>query len=309
MTVFDYIKQVFLLLIIIQFTPIILKGIKRQYGGLFESRTQIGVLPIRGVIYDSSSYTKQLNRLFTNTDIKGVLLKIECPGTAAGTGETIYAEIQALKRQHPKPVIALIENVGTSGGYWIACAADYIIAPGTALIGNIGATFPYLFQLKEFIEHYHIKYADIKAGAYKSVMNPFVELSAAEQQLLQGVLDDTYNQFTQVVARARKVSLAKKEQWADGKLFTGNQAHKLHLIDEIGGPSHTITALKQKALIEGDIEWVHPPSQGGWFRSLFSISDTDDSSMVTKFVDTICTQLAHYYNPALLSQPEMYKFS
>lgn len=300
MRFFEFIKQLFIILIILQFIPVVVRGIKHQYRHFFQSRTPVAVLPIRGILYDSSSYTKQLDRFFTNPQIKAILLKIECPGAASGTAETIYAEIQALKRQHPKPVIALIENICSSGGYWIACAADYIVAPGSALIGNIGATFPYLFQLKDLIEQHHIKYTDMKAGAYKSAMNPFVDLTAQDQELLQHILDDTYHQFNQVVARSRKVSLSKIDQWSDGKLFTGQQAHKLHLIDEIGGPHQAISILKQKALIEGKIEWVHPAPKG-WLHSLFS-SETDSSSMVaTSLVDTVCTHLEHRYGKTHLS--------
>ncbi len=302
MTFFDYIKNIFFILIILQITPMLLKGIKRQYSGLFESRTHIAVLPIRGILYDSSYYVKQLGQFFADQDIKGILLKIECPGSASGSSEIIYKEILSLKSQYPKPVIVLIENICASGGYWIACAGDYIIAPGSSLIGSIGATFPYLFQLKSFIEHYNISYKNLASGAYKSATNPFVDLTPDEEQLLQGVLDDTYQQFTQVVAKSRKLSLNNTSQWANGKIFTGQQAHKFHLIDEIGGPQQTIAALKRKALIEGKIEWVHPPTKAGWFASLFGLTNPDDSnSMFSGILDAICTHLETRYHKARLA--------
>lgn len=284
MSFFDYIKQIFLVLIILQVTPFVLRGIKRQYGSLIENRTAVAVLPIRGVLYDSSSYIKQLNEFFCDSQIKAVLLKIECPGTASGTGEAIATEIQALKRKHPKPVIGLVENICTSGGYWIASSADYLIAPGTAILGNIGATFPYLFQLADFLKEHHVAYTDLKAGSYKSAMNPFTPLSEQDKELLQGVLDDTYQQFTHEIARARKLSLSKVESWADGKLFTGQQALKLHLIDAVGSAQHAIAMIKQKALIEGEIEWVHPSQKSSWFGSLVGMDNADEGSLMTSII-------------------------
>lgn len=299
MKFFDYIKNIFFLLIILQITPFILKSIASQYKDLFISRTKVAVLPIRGILYDSSYYTKQLNTFFKDQDIKGIILKIECPGSASGTGETIYKEILSLKNEYHKPVIAMIENACLSGGYWIACAADHIITPGTALIGSIGATFSSLFQLREFIEYHNIKYKNLKAGTYKTVTNPFVDISEQEQELLQDVLDNTYHQFIQAVAKARKLSVNETVQWADGKIFTGQQAHKLRLVDELGGPQQVIAALKQKALIEGDIEWVHPKRQAGLLGSLFGGSpESDDNSMFTGIMNSVCTHLENRYGIA-----------
>ncbi len=221
---------------------------------------------------------------------------MECPGGASGTCETIYKEIKSLKTQSPKPIIVLVENLCLSGGYLIACAGDYTVTPGTAMIGSIGATFPSLFQLREFIEKYDIKYKDLKAGTYKAATNPFVDITEQEQQLLQEILDNTYHQFSQIVAKSRKLSLNDLALWADGKIFTGQQAHKLHLVDEVGGPQQAIATLKQKALIEGEIEWVHPKQPAGWLRSLFGTPDYhEDNSLFTGILDTICTHLEDRY--------------
>ncbi len=299
MKFFDYVKNIFFLLIIIQLTPFILKGIRTQYKELFVSRTKIAVLPIRGILHDSAYYVKQLTTFFTDQEIKGIVLKIECPGSASGTGELIYKEILSLKNEYHKPIITLVENSCLSGGYWIACASDYIITPGTALVGSIGATFPSLFQLREFIEYHNIRYKDIKAGTYKTVANPFVDITAQEQELLQDVLDNTYHQFAQAVAKARKLSLNEMAQWADGKIFTGQQAHKLRLVDELGGPQQIIAILKQKALIDTEIEWVHPPQQAGLLGSLFGGSSSDDeNSMFTSVMNAVCTHLENRYGIA-----------
>lgn len=293
MTLFDTIKIVFLVLLILVIAPLALREITHAYTTFFDTRTKVGVLPIRGIIYDSSFYIEQLQHYFTNPDIKGIVLKIECPGTAFGAGETIYTELQALKRLYHKPVIGFIENICTSGGYWIACAADYLIAPGTSIIGNIGATVPYSFRCKDFLNQHHISYADMKVETYQPLFNPFIDLTSQDKELLGHLLQDTYQQFIQVVAQARKVSLAKVDQWADGKTFTGQQALKLHLIDEIGSPQRVDTMLKQKALIEGDINWIYPPSSCHWIQTLFGMSNVHEIGIVKKIVDVISSAQQH----------------
>ena len=111
---------------------------------------------------------------------------MECPGGASGTSQTIFDELKALKKENPKPVVVLVENICASGGYNIACAADYIIAPGSAIIGSIGASLPYLFNVKELLEKINVKYTPIKAGTYKNVTNPFVEMTPQEDRFIAG---------------------------------------------------------------------------------------------------------------------------
>ncbi len=257
MTLFDALKSLVLILLILLIAPFVLNHITDKYTHYFDNRTHIGVITIEGILCDSTSIIGQLHSLFTRSEIKGIVVKLNCPGAASGTAETIYTEMQALKRQYHKPVIGLIENICLEGGYWIACAADYLIAPGTAIIGGIGSTLPPLFHCKDFLEQQHMKYNDSKAVTYQSMFNPFIELNIQEKELLQTMLQDTYQQFIHVVAQSRKISLAKIDQWADGKTFTGQQAYKLHLIDEIGSLQRVIAVLKQKALIEGDIKWIN----------------------------------------------------
>ena len=302
MTFFDYLKNIFLVLILLQIAPSLIEGIRRQYGRYLEPRTQVGVLPIKGVLYDSSSYVKQLHTFFKDTNIKAILLKMDSPGSASGTGETIFNELQTLKKEYPKPVVTLIENQCTSGGYWIACASDYIIAPGTALLGSIGVTFSYLFQLKGLIEQYNIRYASVKAGTYKTTTDPFVDITPEEQALLQGIANDTYQQFTQSIASARKLSLNTINEWADGKILTGQQAYKLGLIDELGSASNAIKVIREKALIEGEIEWVHPPKKDGWASKLFGGGGQQDadSSLFTRLMNNMCTFLETRYGAARL---------
>lgn len=258
MSMFDSLKSVFLLLIILQVAPTLVRGIKKQYIRYLEPHTEVGVISFNGLITEAAPYIKDLRSFFKDSDIKALLLKFDCNGSASGTGESIFNEITTLKQEYRKPVIALVENICASGGYHIACSADYIIAPGMALVGSIGVAFPYLFQLDEFMKQHHVGYVPMTAGKYKAATDPFAPMTDDDKVELQKVLDDSYEQFVHNIATSRKLSVADATEWANARIFSGRQAQKLGLIDEVGSISNATRVIKDKALIEGEIDWVHP---------------------------------------------------
>ena len=291
MTFFDYLKTFFLVLIILQVAPPLFMGIKKQYGRYLEPHTQVGLISLKGLITDAGPSIKSLQTFFKDNDIKAILLKIDCQGSASGSGESIFNELNALKNEYRKPVVALVENVCASGGYHIACAADYIIAPGMALIGSIGVTLPYLFQLDGFIAQHNVGYVNVKAGKYKSATDPFVAITEEEKAELQKVVDDSYEQFVENVATSRKLSIADAPQWANAKLFSGRQALKLGLIDEIGSVHNAISVLKNKALIEGEITWVRPHEKSSLWRMISGRETEEDDGLYSTLWHSFMTAI------------------
>lgn len=296
MTLYEYIKNALLILILLQLGPILIASIFKQYRSYLEPHTKVGLLKITGVLNDSTYYTKQLHKFFRESDIKAILIKMNCRGSTSGTGYAIFNEIRTLKKKHPKPIIVLIENVCASGGYWIACAADHIISPASALIGSIGVTLPYLFQLHEFIEQYKVGYTPMKSGKYKDIGNPFVSITPDDKIMLQNVLNDEYKQFTQAVAKTRNLLLTKSNEWANGKIFTGLQAKKIGLINEVGSISNAIKVIKDKALIVGKIQWVKPSARPrGLFNFFMNSQYEEESSMVRNVLNQACIYLENRY--------------
>lgn len=302
MTFSDVLKNLFFVLIIIQIAPPIIQNIAKQYRHLIEQRTKVAVLPVKGLLYDSTLLVKRLKKIFEDSDIKALLIRMECPGGAGGTAQTIFSELKALKQENPKPVIVLVENMCASGGYNIAIAADYIIAPGSAVIGSIGATLPYLFNVKELLEQYKVKYTPIKAGAFKNAANPFVEMTAEEKSMLQAVTDDSYDQFIKEVSECRKLSLANSKEWAEGKIFTGRQAQKLGLIDQLGSLETAIKVIKEKAMIEGKIEWVYPPSRFSLWNFLGGqdVGSDQEETINASLSSRIASMIGYRFNPTTL---------
>lgn len=294
-------KQVLLVLLFLNLAPILLSNIHKQYFGHLESHAQVGVITIKEAVYDSRPCLRQLRTLFNNPDIKAILIQMDCQGSAAGTGDIIFSEIQALKKDHPKPIITLVENICVSGGYLIASATDHIIAPPTSLIGSVGIRFSALFQLEEALKHHKIGYKGLHSGDYKDATDPFSTMTPEQQKQLQSVLDTSYEHFVNTVAHARNLPTETAKEWADGKIFSGIQALELGMIDKLGSLHDAIAYIKQKTLIEGEIEWIKEKPHQSLIKRLFSADDNDsedsaDGSWVHSMVNNVCCAVETRYN-------------
>lgn len=242
MTLLNALKTIIFLTIILYTAPFLFEGIKKQYISLLEPQTHIGVLHINKPLHSAHYLTGQLHSFFRDPIIKGIVIKIDCTDSAPGTSQTIFHDIRQLKKEYPKPIIALVENVCLSGTYLIASACDYIIAPESAIIGNIGQTFS-AWSIKK---------------AHEETNNSFDALE-----------NESYQQLTKQIALSRKLSLTTVHNWADGKVFTGTQAIALGLINEIGSLCTVIKTIKEKALIEGEIEWIEHTEKTPYLNIFF----------------------------------------
>lgn len=270
---------------------------------MFEPKTKVGVINIRGILRSAGPTVKNIKQMFENKNIKAVVFKVECPGGLSGTAQTIFQEINHYKKQHPdKYVVSLVENIAASGGYYVACATDYIIASPSAFIGSIGAYIQHP-SFKAFIEQFHIKYEITKAGTYKGAGNPLLDLTPDQKAQFQDITNDTYRQFVRDVAKQRPQLPSDSTQWAEGKIFTGEQALGLTLIDKIGSPATVEEVLREKAQIVGDIEWIKPSKKRTFLSNLFAPEEDDDhSSYLASAVATICQTLeSRYTNTAPLT--------
>lgn len=293
----DYLKNIFLIFLLLQFAPVIIKSVKKYYKDYVQLHTKVGYLPIKGLITNAAYYNHYIKKFFEDKEIKAILLFIESPGGAAGSAESVAHEIELLKKEHPKPIITLSENILASGGYYIASSTDFILGPPSLLIGSIGTAIPGQFKLEDFIEYHKIHYNVIKSGEYKAVTDPFVNSTPEQNALLQSVADSSYQNFIKHVSKHRpKLSLDNASAWADGKIFTGSQAIKNGLMDAIGSKSDAIREIKKRAIIEGKIEWIKPEKPSG-FWSLFSRPDYDDDqeTFMTKMFHSLCLVLEERY--------------
>src|SRR5207253_8477027 len=193
----------------------------------------VGVVELRGVIQDAADLVEALERFRTSEATVAVVLRIDSPGGAVAPSQEIYDEVQRV-REGGKPVIASLGNVAASGGYYVASAANRILADPGTITGSIGAimSVPYYAPLAE-----KIGFAEetVKSGRFKDTGHPLRHLSPDERNLLQGMVDEVLGQFVEAVARGRGMAAARVRSLADGRVYAGTQALAVGLVDKLGG--------------------------------------------------------------------------
>ena len=221
--------------------------ISREDG--FPIGERIAILEIQGVILDSQPYLDSLSKIKKDDGIKAIVLRIDSPGGAVGPSQEIYSEI--LKLREKKPVIATLGSVGASGGYYIACAAQKILAnPGT-ITGSIGVIAQFV-SYEQLLKWAKLDVEVIKSGEFKDVGSPFKKMTETEKQYMQQLIDNVYSQFKLAVSKARGIDSKEMDKIADGRIFTGEQAKNLKLIDELGTLSDAISLAGSLSGIKGE---------------------------------------------------------
>ena len=213
------------------------------------SSGEIALVHVNGMLMDSRDIVRQLSDYRHDPQVRGIILRIDSPGGAVAPAQEIYSEIMKLRADH-KMVYASMGTVAASGGYYIACAADYVLAnPGT-LTGSISAVMAFN-NIEELTKKVGVKPYIIKSGKFKDVGSPLRAMTPDEQKLLQNVVNDVHEQFVQAIAIGRDLPLAEVHKIADGRIMTGQQALKLKLIDEVGGLEKSIDLLAKKLNVVG----------------------------------------------------------
>jgi protease-4 len=216
---------------------------------------KIAIIEVRGVIIDPQPTVEKLIKFRKNEKIKAIILRIDSPGGGVGPAQEIYSEVK--KAQREKKVLVSMGSVAASGGYYIACAADKIMAnPGT-ITGSIGVIVESL-NVEDLFRKIGLRSEVIKSGRHKDMGSPFRKMGPEEKRLLQGVLDSVHEQFIQAVAEGRKLSLEKVRSLADGRIFSGDQARAMGLVDELGTLQDTIAMAAKMSGIKGEPEVIYP---------------------------------------------------
>ena len=193
---------------------------------------KVGVIPIEGIIGDSTEIVSEIEEFAENGSIRAVVLRIDSPGGGVAPSQEIYQAVRELRKK--KKVVVSMGSVAASGGYMIAVAADRIIAnPGT-ITGSISAVMHYA-NVEELLKKVGVRSSVIKSGKFKDIGSPARSMTGEERALIQGIVDDIYDQFIRTVSENRKIPLSKIKRLSDGRIFTGRQAKELGLVDELGG--------------------------------------------------------------------------
>ncbi|MEE4352570.1 MAG: signal peptide peptidase SppA [Desulfatiglans sp.] len=232
---------------------VVLKGFSPATNLSFGDK--IGVIPISGAITESQAVTSQLVRFKKDKGIKAIILRINSPGGGVGPSQEIYREVRRTIKT--KKVIASLGGVAASGGYYIAAAADQIVAnPGT-ITGSIGVLMEFLWA-EDLLKKIGIKLEVLKSGEFKDTGGPHRELTKRDKDLLNALIAEIRSQFVQAVAEGRDLSLEQVDQIADGRILSGSQAKELGLVDALGNFQDAVELSKEIVGIKGDVTLVYP---------------------------------------------------
>jgi len=232
--------------------------------GLSTGGAKVAVVEIEGIIVDGTAAVRELREHADNPSIKAVVLRVNSPGGVVAPTQEIFAAIQRA-RKAGKPVVATLGAVAASGGYYVATAADRIYAnPGT-LTGSIGVVMQ-MANIEGLLKKVGVEYVVVKAGSYKDVGNFARTMRPEERKMLQALLDDVYSQFVDAVVEGRGLERSEVLAFAEGRIYSGQQALALKMVDEMGGFEDAVEAAGKLANISGRPKLVYP-------RKRFSFKD------------------------------------
>ena len=197
----------------------------------------------------SDRIVQQLKRVTDNPSIKAVVLRINSPGGSVGAVQEIFSAIKEIRAKGKKVVVSM-GDVCASGGYYISCACDSIVANQGSITGSIGVIMS-KGNMEELFRKIGVEIEVVKSGKYKDMGSMSRKMTGDEKKLLQGVIDDAYEQFFSVVVEGRKLQPEKVRELCQGQVFTGHQAKELGLVDELGDMKEAIKVAGRLAGIKG----------------------------------------------------------
>ncbi|WP_413710872.1 signal peptide peptidase SppA [Rhizobium sp. Rhizsp82] len=197
-----------------------------------QSRPQIAHVTISGLITDDDELLERLKKIEENNQVKAVIVSISSPGGTTYGGEKIFKAIRAISAK--KPVVSDVRTLAASAGYMIATAGDTIIAGDSSITGSIGVIFQYP-QIQPLLEKLGVSLQEIKSSPLKAEPSPFHNTSEEAKAMINNMVQDSYAWFVDLVADRRKLPRDEVLKIADGTIYTGRQALKVKLIDQLGG--------------------------------------------------------------------------
>jgi len=237
--------------IIIFATALVKTGDKGyDYEEVRSGKGKIAIVELDFTIIDSKPIVRQFKKYREDKSIKAIVLHVNSPGGGVAASQEMYEEVKKT-RDAGIPVIVSFGSIAASGGYYVACGGSLIVSnPGT-LTGSIGVIIS-LMNFKELTDKLGIKDFTIKSGELKDAGNPMKEINEKDRAYFQDIVDDSYEQFLDVVSKERKIDKEEVRRIASGRVYTGRQAKDIRLVDSLGTLEDAIKIAGVMAKIEGE---------------------------------------------------------
>ena len=234
---------------------------------------KIALVELNEPIVSSQDIVRQLKKYRDNRSVKAIVFRVESPGGGVAASQEIYEEVKKT-RDSGKPIVVSMGAVAASGGYYVSCAATKIVAnPGT-LTGSIGVIFQFL-HFSDLMKKLGIDESTFKSGRLKDSGSPFRKVTPEDEKYFQSLVADVYDQFVEVVAKERKMSISYVKKYADGRVFTGRQAKQLGFVDTLGTLEDAISIAAKLAGIHGKPQVIKEYRRRTLFDRILGESITD----------------------------------
>ena len=218
---------------------------------------RIGVVDLDGVIISPQPVVGQLKKFGDDSSIKAIILHVNSPGGGVAASEEIYREVKRVRSEKKKQIVVSIETVGASGAYYIASASNKIYADQGSIVGSIGVIAEWV-NYGDLLKWAKLKNIVLKTGEFKDTGNPARDLTPAEQAYMQSLIDNMFGQFVKAVADGRGMKFDDVKAIANGKVWTGEQALSMKLIDNVGDFEAVVKDTAKSVGISGEPTLVHP---------------------------------------------------
>ncbi len=219
--------------------------------------------------YNHKAFMKKLDKVKNDSSVKGIILKVNTPGGGVVESAEIHDKIVEIQEEAKKPVYVSMGSMAASGGYYISAPADKIFASPETLTGSLGVIMSG-YNFEGLAEKYGVEFVTIKSGPYKDIMSSTREMTDEERDILQTMIDNSYDGFVKVIADGRGMKENEVRKIADGRIYDGRQAKDLNLIDDFGYLDDVINSMKT------DNNWkdamVVSYSDSGGFASMFGMT-------------------------------------
>jgi protease-4 len=218
---------------------------------------KIAVVDLEGVIVSPTTVVDELRQFADDDSVKAIILHVNSPGGGVAASEEIYRQVKRIRDDKKKRIVASIETVGASGAYYVSSATNKIYADEGSIVGSIGVISEWV-NYEDLLKWARLKQITMKAGEFKDTGNPARELTAAEKAYLQSLIDNMHTQFIRAVADGRHMKMDDVRTMANGKVWTGQQAMALKMIDQIGDFQGVVKDTAKAVGIRGEPSLVRP---------------------------------------------------
>jgi len=218
---------------------------------------RIGVVDLDGVILSPQPVVGELKKFGDDSSIKAIILHVNSPGGGVAASEEIYREVKRIRSEKKKKIVASVETVGASGAFYVSSACDKIYADQGSIVGSIGVIAQWV-NYGDLLKWAKLKDVVIKTGEFKDTGNPARDLTPAEQAYMQSLIDNMFGQFIKAVADGRGMKYDDVKSIANGKVWTGEQAQSMKLIDKVGDFETAVDETAKSVGIKGEPTLVRP---------------------------------------------------